>query len=111
MTLTDTGPIVAMLDKRQRQHQQCVEIYRRIGSPLLTTWPCFTEVTYLLTELRGWSGAQKLWQLWDRKFLLIHEADSAEHRRMKVLMEKYKDTPMDLMSSAAPPYESNHYNS
>ena len=101
MMLTDTGPIFALLDKGQIQlHQQCVETYRQINSPLITTWPCFTEAMYLLSDLRGWSGARKLWQLWDRNLLLIHEADSAEHRRMKVLIEKYQDTPMDLADAS-----------
>ena len=100
MTLTDTGPIVSLLDRRQPHHQQYAEVYRRVGSPLLTTWPCFTEAMYLLSELKGWSGAQKLWQFWDRKLLLIHEAKIAEHRRMKVLMEKYRDTPMDLADAS-----------
>lgn len=100
MNLTDAGPIVAILDKGQTQHRQCVKAYRQIGSPLITTWPCFTEAMYLLSELRGWSGQQKLWQLWDRKLLLIHEATSTEQERMKVLMEKYQDTPMDLADAS-----------
>ena len=101
MILTDTGPIVAILDRRQgNNHERCVEAYRQIGNPLLTTWPCFTEAMYFLLALRGWSGQSALWQLWERGFLLIHDADVAEHKRMKVLMEKYKDTPMDLADAS-----------
>ena len=38
MMLTDTGPIVALIDKGQLDiHQRCVETYRKIGGPLLTT--------------------------------------------------------------------------
>ena len=101
MMLTDAGPIFAILDKGQVQlHRQCIETYRQISSPLITTWPCFTEAMYLLSDLRGWSGAKKLWQLWDRKLLMIHELSPAEHKRMKVLMEKYRDTPMDLADAS-----------
>ena len=32
--------------------------------------------------------------------MLIHDADVAECKRMKVLMEQYKDTPMDLADAS-----------
>ncbi len=57
MILIDTGPLIALIDKGQRKiHTQCVEKYKQLTVPLLTTWPCFTEAMYFLLELRGWSG-------------------------------------------------------
>jgi uncharacterized protein len=40
------------------------------------------------------------WQIWESGALLIHDANLAEHRRMRVLMEKYQDTPMDLADAS-----------
>ncbi|MEL7358100.1 MAG: PIN domain nuclease [Cyanobacteria bacterium J06560_6] len=101
MMLTDAGPLFALFDKGQKErHRQCVDAYRRISSQLTTTWPCFTEAMYLLYEASGWSGQSKLWEFWNRNFLLVHNTDTAEQQRMKVLMEKYRDTPMDLADAS-----------
>ncbi|MFM6193573.1 MAG: PIN domain nuclease, partial [Planktothrix sp.] len=45
--------------------------------------------------------AQKiLWEFLNRKALYLHSANEAEYQRMKVLMEKYQDIPMDLADSS-----------
>ncbi|MBP0020438.1 MAG: PIN domain-containing protein [Cyanobacteria bacterium SBLK] len=101
MILTDTGPLIALIDKGQGDaHTRCVATYRTFTDPLLTTWPCFTEAMYFLLELRGWSGQNVLWELCDRKALYLHDLSESERQRMKVLMGKYKDVPMDLADAS-----------
>lgn len=67
---------------------------------MLTTVPCFTESMYLLGRGQGWPGQRMLWQFLEAGALFIHCADDKEHRRMRVLMEKYQDTPMDLADAS-----------
>jgi len=55
---------------------------------------------YFLSELRGWSAQAILWEFINRKALYIHTANDAECQRMKVLMEKYQDIPMDLADAS-----------
>jgi predicted nucleic acid-binding protein len=55
---------------------------------------------YFLSELRGWSAQAILWEFINRKALYLHAANEAECERMKVLMEKYKDLPMDLADAS-----------
>ncbi|NJP09658.1 MAG: PIN domain-containing protein [Leptolyngbyaceae cyanobacterium RU_5_1] len=101
MILIDTGPLVALIDKGQGDvHIRCVEAYQQLTGSLLTTWPCFTEAMYFLSELRGWSGQSVLWQFLDRKVLHLHYANEVECYRIKVLMEKYQDIPMDLADAS-----------
>ncbi|MCY7322747.1 MAG: PIN domain-containing protein [Phormidesmis sp. CAN_BIN36] len=101
MILIDTGPLIALIDKGQGEiHTQCVKSYQQLTVPLITTWPCFTEAMYFLSELRGWSGQNILWQFLDRKALQLHHASEAECQRIKNLMEKYQDVPMDLADAS-----------
>lgn len=101
MTLTDAGPLIALIDKGQRvAHQQCVEAQRSLRGPLLTTWPCFTEAMYFLGQLGGWRGQSALWRSLTQSALLVHTPGSAETDRMQALMEKYKDVPMDLADAS-----------
>ncbi|PZO20014.1 MAG: PIN domain nuclease [Leptolyngbya foveolarum] len=100
MNLVDTSPLVALIDSGQGKHQECVSVVAKLAGPMLTTVPCFTEAMYLLGRVRGWPGQRMLWRLSESGALFIHRADSNEHRRMRVLMEKYQDTPMDLADAS-----------
>ena len=52
MILTDTGPLVALLDADDPYHAECVATLHRLPlGPLLTTWVCFTEAMYSLARL------------------------------------------------------------
>jgi len=101
MILIDTGPLIALIDKSQGEvHVRCVETYKTLNESLLTTWPCFTEAMYFLSELRGWSAQAILWEFINRKLLDLYAINEAEYRRMEVLMEKYQDLPMDLADAS-----------
>lgn len=101
MILVDTGPLVALIDKGQGDlHLQCVQAHNQLMGSLITTWPCFTEAMYFLADLRGWSGQDILWQFIERKALHLHKADEVECERIKYLMHKYQDVPMDLADAS-----------
>src|SRR5882672_2777799 len=79
MTLTDAGPLIALIDKGQGvAHQQCVEAQRSLRGPLLTTWPCFTEAMYFLGHLGGWHGQKALWKSLNQGAVLVHTPSVAE---------------------------------
>lgn len=100
-TLTDAGPLVALIDRGQGEmHDKCARALAALSDPLLTTWPCFTEAMYFLGDLKGWNGQKALWEFVERAALHIHDAARPEAARMRVLMEKYADTPMDLADAS-----------
>lgn len=101
MTLVDAGPLVALIDKAQgEEHRKCVAAQKKLTGPLLTTWPCLAEAMYLLGKLRGWVGQKALWNYVEQRSLFIHSQAAAEAERMRYLMEKYQDTPMDLADAS-----------
>ncbi len=99
--LTDTGPLVALLDKDDSQHAACLMALGRLPrGPLRTTWPCFTEAMYLLNLVGGHRYQNSLWQ-WRRDGrLLLLDITQAEADRMEALMALYKNVPMDFADAS-----------
>lgn len=96
--LVDAGPLVALLHRDDTHHRRCVDALRAMQGPLATVWPALTEAMYLLNF--SWLAQKALWE-WiesDTVKLLPLERDDAP--RMKELMRKYRDLPMDLADAA-----------
>ena len=55
---------------------------------------------YLLYREGGYHAQELLWQLRRKGVVVVHELTSAEADRMDVLMQQYKDTPMDLADAS-----------
>lgn len=96
MTLTDAGPLVALIDADEPDHGRCREALSRLQVPLLTTWPAFTEAMYLLSRAGGTVGQDALWRLFTSDRLRVAELSETAVERARQLMAKYADLPMDL---------------
>ncbi len=101
MTLTDTGPLIALLDKSQgAQHLRCRNALLSLPPPLVTTREVWTEAMYLIGREMSYPGQKALWRLRASGQLVLHESSSAEVDRMELLMEQYRDIPMDLADAS-----------
>jgi uncharacterized protein len=99
--LTDTGPLVALVNKNDPNHTVCLTTTKRLpAEPLVTTWPCLTEAMYLLFQAGGYPAQAALWQLRTTGRLVLHDLTRDEVDRMIALMEKYQDRPMDLADAS-----------
>lgn len=85
--LTDTGPIVAIIDQGDDDHEACMLLLKTLPkAPLMTTWACFTEAMYLLESVGGYRFQGRLWR-WQREGrLTLLGITETETDRMDALM-------------------------
>jgi len=96
--LVDAGPLVAILDRGDRDHEWCVAALKTVRDPLVTVWPALTEAMYLLGG--SWEAQKALWSRLETDALALAPLDETDAPRMRELMEKYRDLPMDLADAA-----------
>jgi predicted nucleic acid-binding protein len=105
--LTDTGPLIALLDKRQQHHEKCRAVFDAASLPLVTTWCCFTEAMYFAQREGGAPFQRMLWTFVSEGILQMYQpADTDDNSltefldQMRLLMEQYADLPMDLADAS-----------
>jgi uncharacterized protein len=89
----DTGPLVALLDRSERNHAACVEVVRKWRGKLITTEAVLTETLYLLNAT--WQAQQNCLGMFTREAILLLPTTPQSLRRVATLMKKYEDVPMD----------------
>jgi hypothetical protein len=92
--LIDAGPLVALLRRDDRDHTLCVDTLKRLRTPLLTTWMPVTEAVYLLNFSPAAQDA--LLQMIERGALQVLPLEAEDLPRIRALMRKYADLPMDF---------------
>jgi predicted nucleic acid-binding protein len=98
LILVDVGPLVALVDADDQYHHACVSALRRITEPLATVWPPLTEAFYLLAEMP--KAQEAVWEMISRGVVTLLPLGPADFPRMRELMQKYRDRPMDLADAA-----------
>ena len=96
MTLTDAGPLIAIIDADEPDHDRCLQALNEATLPLVTTWPAFTEAMYLLARAGGIQAQRALWRLVHTDRLVIADLSLSAVERSSRLMDTYADLPMDL---------------
>ena len=99
MTLTDAGPLIAIIDADEPDHVACLAALDQVAIPLITTWPAFTEAMYLLARAGGIGAQQALWRLVQTDRLVVADLSAAAVDRSARLMDQYADRPMDLANA------------
>ena len=98
MILVDAGPLVALADRTDAHHTSCLKALERLRDPLGTVWPALTEAIYLVQR---WPVAQmELLNLVESGALRILPFGRDDMPRVKALMTKFRDLPMDLADAA-----------
>lgn len=98
MILVDAGPLVALIHEDDHQHQRCKEGFLSLREALGTVWPVLTEAMYLLRF--SWEAQNALWEMVEAGAVQILPLDRSDVPRMKELMRRYRNLPMDLADAA-----------
>lgn len=98
IVLVDAGPLVALIDRTDPWHQRCATALATLGDPLGTVWPAFTEAMYLLRYAAR--DQRALWDMVNLGGVRFIELGLDDCPRMRELMWKYRDLPMDLADAA-----------
>lgn len=98
MILVDAGPLVALADVSDAHHDACVRTLEGITEPMGTVWPALTEAIYLVQK---WPRAQmEILDLVQSGALRVLPLGREDIARVRALMTKYRDLPMDLADAA-----------
>lgn len=96
ITICDTGPLVAYLNRNDRHHPWAVAIMKQVRAPMLTCEPVLTEVVYFLRE--DGVAVDPLFQLLEREALRLEFDVSTHWSRIRTLMARYQQ--MDLADAS-----------
>jgi len=92
--------LVALMDTDDGSHLECHGILLTMEPPLIATWACLTEAMHIVGRRSGSHGRANLWKLVDSQTVVVCEHGPGELRRMRELMGKYHDLPMDLADAS-----------
>ena len=96
--LVDTGPLVAILSRKDTHHQACVDVLHGIAGPLLSCWPVMTEAAWLLRQSPR--AIQHLLASMETGFLELLPLAGVEAKNIAALIKKYESMRPQLADAA-----------
>lgn len=94
IVIVDTGPLVALFNRRDRHHQWTVETLAATNASLLTCEPVITETCHLLARDRCDQTAPL--QALKRGAIKLEFELAEHHNDIARLMQRYRNIPMSL---------------
>lgn len=92
--LIDTGAILALLDRTDRWHSACVEAFKQLRLPLLTSEAVLTELFHLVGDSRA--EMEAAWKFVRSGAIVVATITGEELPEIHSLMSRYWDRPMDF---------------
>jgi hypothetical protein len=97
--LIDTGPLVALFDRRDAHHEKCREQAHRLPSSLLTCLPVITEASYLLNRYDSGLVHHLLAACRDGIYLLL-PLDRSDFSEIDRVIDKYQNLCLDFTDAS-----------
>ena len=100
MILADTGFWSALANHKDAHHKIAQSALNKLQEPMITTWPVLTETCHLLLNRMGVDAQQRFLLSWETGAFQVHAVPDKQIPRIRALMEKYSDLPMDLADAS-----------
>ena len=94
IAILDSGPWVALIDRSESRHNQCVQWLKNFSGMLYSTEAVLTEVLYILNFSITAQCAALDFVL--ESVVEIVPSNTESLKKTKKLMKKYADLPMDF---------------
>ncbi len=92
--LLDTGAFVALVDRSEERHADCVAALEQWSGPIVTTEAVLTETLYLVGS--SWEAQRVCLEFFLRGAFLLIPSSRESLKRVASLMQKYRNLPMDF---------------
>lgn len=92
--IIDTGPLVALLNRRERLHGWTKDVLDTVEPPIFTCDPVLSEACFLLRDVDG--GPDAVLELVARGIVRTDFHVGAEVDSLRMLMKKFASVPMSL---------------
>lgn len=92
--LLDTGAFVALVDRSEKLHDDCVAALEAWTGPIVTTEAVLTETLYLVGP--QWRAQRVCLEFILRGAFVLAPSSAKSLQRVAVLMERYRNVPMDF---------------
>lgn len=92
--IADTGPLVALLNRRERHHAWAREHWSRVVPPAITCEAVISEACFLLQNVEG--GVDALMQLMARGVVQVSFSMTENLPAITRLLKRYRSVPMSL---------------
>ncbi len=103
MIIVDTGFWLALANKKDESHLSAKSIFQSLAlanDKFITTWCVATETCYLLQKRVGVDAPRAFINKISTGKLLVFEIKPIHCPRIEVLMQNYRDLPMDLADAS-----------
>ena len=95
--ILDAGPLVALVNARDKDHRWSIAQWSQIEPPLLTCESVISEACFLLAQTRA--GGAPVLEMVARDAVRISFRLEEHVRGVRALMRKYADRPMSLAAA------------
>lgn len=96
--LLDTGPLVAILSRKDSFHHACVAQLRLIAPPLLTCWPVVTEAAWLLRQQP--IAVQRLLSSFTKQWIKLLTLEERDAEPIGKILQRYRKLNAQLADAA-----------